>query len=132
MRKHDLHGAAFPSLSETEMAALGTCPLTVLKKYKVGEKLFELGDCDCNFFVVKSGEIAVVDEAGDTPQVIAVHRPGGFTGEIAQMTGSPALVVKLVARCDSREFMSCRLMHFVTCSIISQTWATWSCRPSNT
>ena len=103
MQKHDLHSTAFPSLSEMEMAALGTCPLTVLKKYKVGEKLFELGDCDCNFFVVKSGEIAVVDEAGDTPQVIAVHRPGGFTGEIAQMTGSPALV-EAVARCDSEVY----------------------------
>ena len=103
MQKYDLHSVAFPKLSEAEMASLGSCPLTVLKKYKAGEKLFEVGDCDCNFFVVKSGEIEIVDESGDTSQVIAVHQPGEFTGEMAQMTGSPSLV-EAVARRDSEVY----------------------------
>jgi len=103
MQKYDLHRAAFPTLSEAEMASLGSCPLTVLKKYKAGEKLFRVGDCDCNFFVVKSGEIEVVDESGETSHVIAVHRPGEFTGEIAQMTGSPSLV-EAIARRDSEVY----------------------------
>jgi thioredoxin reductase (NADPH) len=51
MQKYDLHSVAFPTLSEAEMASLGSCPLTVLKKYKAGEKLFKVGDCDCSFFV---------------------------------------------------------------------------------
>ncbi|MGE0538480.1 MAG: FAD-dependent oxidoreductase [Pirellulales bacterium] len=100
MQKQDLHSAAFPTLSEAEMASLGSCPLTVLKQYKAGEKLFRVGDCDCNFFVVKSGEIEVIDESGDASHVIAVLRPGEFTGEIAQMAGSPSLV-EAIARRDS-------------------------------
>lgn len=100
MQKQDLHSAAFPTLSEAEMASLGSCPLTVLKQYKAGERLFRVGDCDCNFFVVKSGEIEVIDESGDTSHVIAVLHPGEFTGEIAQMAGSPSLV-EAVARRDS-------------------------------
>jgi thioredoxin reductase len=39
------------------MAALGQCPLTSLHRYRDGEKLFETGDCDFNFFVVKNGEV---------------------------------------------------------------------------
>jgi thioredoxin reductase (NADPH) len=100
MHKQDLHNAAFPTLSEAEMASLGSCPLTVLKQYKVGEKLFRVGDCDCNFFVVKSGEIEVIDESEDSSHVIAVLHPGEFTGEIAQMAGSPSLV-EAIARRDS-------------------------------
>ena len=100
MQKYDLRSVAFPTLSEAQMASLDSCPLTVLNHYKTGEKLFRAGDCDCNFFVVKAGEIEVVDESGDTPHVIAVLQPGEFTGEIAQMTGSPSLV-EAIARRDS-------------------------------
>ena len=46
MEKYDLHSIAFPKLSEAEMTSLGNCPLTVLKKYRAGEKLFRVGDCD--------------------------------------------------------------------------------------
>ena len=100
MQKYDLRSVAFPTLSEAEMVSLDSCPLTVLKHYETGEKLFRAGDCDCNFFVVKSGEIEIVDESGDTSHVLAVLKPGEFTGEIAQMTGSPSLV-EAIARRDS-------------------------------
>ena len=82
------------------MAALGRCPLTTsLKRYRDGEKLFEVGDRDFKFFVVKSGEVEIVDESGETPKTIAVHGPGEFTGDVAQLTGGPALV-SAVARGD--------------------------------
>ena len=103
MEKHDLLSVAFPKLNEAEMASLGACPLTELRKYAAGEKLFQVGDCDCKFFVVKSGEIEIVDASGDPSHVIAVHKPGEFTGEIAQLTGSPALV-EGVARRDSEVY----------------------------
>jgi thioredoxin reductase (NADPH) len=99
----NLQSIAFPKLSESELASLGNCPLTMLKTYKAGEKLFQVGDCDCNFFVVKSGEIEIVDESGDEPKTITIHRPGDFTGEIAQLTGSPSLV-QAVARRDSEVY----------------------------
>src|SRR6201986_2525428 len=103
MQKYDLRSVAFPKLSEAEMASLGSCPLTVLKKYNAGEKLFKVGDCDCKFFVVKSGQIDIVDDSGDRPKIIAVHRPGDFTGEIAQLTGSPSLV-EAVAHSESEVY----------------------------
>jgi thioredoxin reductase (NADPH) len=91
MAQHDLRDVAFPKLDESHMAALGRCPLTVLKRYRDGGKLFEAGARDFNFFIVKSGTVEIVDESGDTPKIIAVHGPGEFTGDASQLTGSPSL-----------------------------------------
>ena len=91
MAKHDLRDVAFPKLDESHMAALGRCPLTVLKRYRDGSKLFEAGARDFKFFIIKSGTVEIVDESGDTPKIIAVHGPGEFTGDASQLTGSPSL-----------------------------------------
>ena len=99
MAEHDLQSVAFPKLDEAQMAALGRCPLTKLAQYRDGEKLFEVGDRDFKFFVVKSGEVEIVDESGETPKTITVHGPGEFTGDVAQLTGGPA-IVSAVARGD--------------------------------
>ena len=83
MAEHDLNSAAFPKLDEAQMAALGRCPLTTLKRYRDGEKLFEAGDRDFKFYVVKSGEVEIVDESGEHaedrhgPRARRVHRRGG-------------------------------------------------------
>jgi CRP-like cAMP-binding protein len=45
-----------------------------------GEKLFEVGARDFNFFVVKSGTVEIVEECGETPKTITIHGPGEFTG----------------------------------------------------
>jgi thioredoxin reductase (NADPH) len=71
----------------------------VLKRYRDGEKLFEAGQRDCNFYVVKSGQVEILDESGETPKVITVHQPGEFTGEVGQLTGGPSLVTA-IARGD--------------------------------
>ena len=99
MAEHDLHAVAFPKLDEAQLAALGRCPLTKLRQYRDGEKLFEAGDRDSKFFVVKSGEVEIVDESGETPKTVAVHGPGEFTGDVAQVTGGPA-IVSAIARGD--------------------------------
>jgi thioredoxin reductase (NADPH) len=99
MVEHDLHSVAFPRLDEAQMAALGRCPKSTLKRYRAGEKLFEAGECNCKFFVVKSGEVEIVDDANDPPRTIRVHGPGEFTGDVSQLTGGPALV-SAVARTD--------------------------------
>ena len=91
MAEHDLHAVAFPRLDESHMAAVGRCPLTVLKKYRDGDKLFEAGARDFKFFIVKSGTVDIVDESGETPKTIAAHGPGEFTGDAFQLTGSPSL-----------------------------------------
>jgi thioredoxin reductase (NADPH) len=92
MAEHDLHAVAFPRLDEAQMVALERCSLTKLERYVEGEKLFESGERDFKFFVVKSGQVEIVDESGDTPKIVTVHGPGEFTGDVAQLTGSPSLV----------------------------------------
>ena len=92
MAEQDLRAVAFPKLNEAQLASLGGCSLTVLKRYRDGEKLFEVGDRDFKFFVIKSGHIEIRDESGDTPKTVVVLGPGEFTGEVTQLTGTPSLV----------------------------------------
>jgi thioredoxin reductase (NADPH) len=99
MSEHDLMAVAFPRFDDTQLASLGTCPHTTLKRYPDGQKIFEAGDCDSSFYVVKSGQIEIVDESGDQPKTIRVHGPGEFTGEAGQLAGN-ALLVSGVARGD--------------------------------
>ena len=92
MAEHDLKSVAFPGLDAAQMASLGRCPLTKLQRYRDGEKLFEAGHRDLSFYVVKSGKVEIVDDSEETPKTVVVLGPGEFTGEVAQLTGSPALV----------------------------------------
>src|SRR5437667_3462171 len=56
-----------------------------------------------SFFIVKSGEVAIVDYSGDEPKTVTVHRKGEFTGDISHVTGLPAIVTAL-ARGDTEVF----------------------------
>jgi thioredoxin reductase (NADPH) len=96
---HDRYTAAFPKLDEAQIEALGRCGGASLKRYREGQKLIEVGDCDFMFFVVKSGEIEILDETGETPKTVVILGPGEFTGEVAHLTGGPSLV-SAVARGD--------------------------------
>jgi thioredoxin reductase (NADPH) len=101
MAEYDLHAVAFPTLDGAQIAALGQCMGASLKRFRAGEKLLECGARDFKFFVVKSGEIEIFDQSGDTPKTVAIHRPGEFTGDVdmAHLTGGPS-VVSAVARGD--------------------------------
>src|SRR2546427_492436 len=106
MAKQDLNEAAFPKLAEAQMDMLACCEGAVLKRYKDGEKLIEAGERDFKFFVIRSGEVEILDE-GDTPRTIAVLRSGEFTGDIGHLTGGASLV-SAVARgnCEAYEVSS--------------------------
>lgn len=101
MAERNLQAAAFPKLSDEHLAALAQCPLTKQRHFHDGEFLFEAGQRDYSFYIIKSGQVEIIDKTGDTPKTVIVHGPGDFTGEVAQLTGSPALV-SAVARgqCD--------------------------------
>jgi thioredoxin reductase (NADPH) len=92
MAEHNLRAAAFPKLGETQLAELAKCPNTKLRHFRDGEFLFEAGQRDYSFFIIKSGQVEIVDKTGDSPKTVVVHDRGEFTGEVAQLTGSPALV----------------------------------------
>src|SRR5579864_5064549 len=97
MAEHNLQSIAFPTLDEAQIARINGCTAAVAKSFQDGQKLFAVGDRDMKFFVVKSGEVEIVDFSGDEPKQLTVHRKGQFTGEISHLTGTPA-VVSAVAR----------------------------------
>jgi len=99
MPEHNLQSIAFPTLDETQIAGLAGCTTATLKFYRDGQTLFAVGDRDFNFFIVKSGEIEIVDHSGDEPKTLTVHRKGQFTGDVSHLTGNPR-VVSAFARGD--------------------------------
>jgi thioredoxin reductase (NADPH) len=105
MAEHDLQSIAFPTLDETQITRLSGCSAAVSRSYQDGQTLFAVGDRDPKFFVVKSGEIEIVDHSGDEPKRLVVHHKGQFTGEISQLTGAPAVVSAVArSRCEVLEF----------------------------
>src|SRR5664279_612713 len=99
MNEHNLQSVAFPKLDETQIGKLAGCTHAEPKWFRDGQVLFAAGERNANFFVVKSGEVEIVDRSGDEPKTVTIHRPGGFTGDISHLTGLPA-VVSGVARGD--------------------------------
>jgi thioredoxin reductase (NADPH) len=81
----------FPTLTMAEierMHRFGT-----IHRYADGERLVETGKPSPGMFVVLSGSIRVIRHDGLTHQVPLVEHPvGGFSAEIAQLSGKPALV----------------------------------------
>ena len=99
MAEHNLWSIAFPTLDEAQIAELGRCTTATPRLYQDGQTLFAVGDRDFKFFIVKSGDIEIVDHSGDVPKTLVVHTKGSFTGDISHLTGNPA-VVSAVARGD--------------------------------
>lgn len=52
---------AFPKLDDAQIATLGK--FATLKTFQVGETLFAAGERDFKFFVVKTGEVEIVDRS---------------------------------------------------------------------
>jgi thioredoxin reductase (NADPH) len=88
----DVQAAAFPTLDDDRLAALGQCTLTARKAFVDGEALFRAGDRNAKFFIVISGGIVIVDETGNEPKTITSHSRGQFSGDVSQITGRPAIV----------------------------------------
>ena len=90
---------AFPKLTEEQITQLARYAGASMKTFRAGEALFRAGDRDPKFFVIKSGELEIIDVTGDQPKTIRVQGPGDFTGDIGHLTGSPK-VVSAIARSD--------------------------------
>jgi thioredoxin reductase (NADPH) len=99
MDEHNLLSVAFPTLDETQISQLARCTDAAPKLFRDGQVLFAVGERNMNFFVVKSGEVEIVDRSGDEPKTVTIHRQGEFTGDISHLTGLPA-VVSGIARGD--------------------------------
>src|SRR4051794_20965835 len=90
----DLYGA-FPRLSNEQIATLRDSG-TVRRTHR-DEVLFRAGERNCDFFVVLSGTVAVIDGFGTPDEyTVALHGPGRFLGEIDLVIGRASLVTAVV------------------------------------
>jgi thioredoxin reductase (NADPH) len=86
---------AFPRLSDQQIQRLAAHGER--RRTQPGEVLFREGDEHYDFFVVLEGKVAVVHGYGDRDeQVIAVHGPRRFLGELSLLTGQAAFFTAVV------------------------------------
>ena len=79
----------FPKLSDEELQRIYKHGREV--QLAAGDILFSEGDPTYHFYVVLEGEIRVTKQVGAEEQVLTIHQPGEFTGEISMITGRPAI-----------------------------------------
>ncbi|HEX8513598.1 MAG TPA: FAD-dependent oxidoreductase, partial [Allosphingosinicella sp.] len=82
----------YPSLSPAEMERLGRFGSRRL--YADGEMLVRSGESGHGLSLILAGEVEITRPAreGEAGQLIVTHGPGAFLGELAQLSGQPALV----------------------------------------
>ncbi len=80
----------FPKLTPRQLARLS--PQGRTRTIAEGELLIATGSRAACCFVVLSGEVEIIRRSELGEDVIAVHGPGSFTGEISTLTGRPALL----------------------------------------
>ncbi len=85
------HDQMFPVLATAEVQRLRRFGDT--RSYAPGEHLSETGSVSPGFHIVLVGEVAISqrDPSGND-RLIVTHGPGHFMGELAQLSGRPALV----------------------------------------
>jgi thioredoxin reductase (NADPH) len=86
----DFSTQAFPALTMPQIDRIR--PSGKLRKVNAGEILFEPDDTVIPFFVLLSGNMAIVQPSLNGEREIATHGPGEFTGEIAMISGQRSLV----------------------------------------
>jgi len=99
MSEHTLQSIAFPTLDDAQVSEFERCTNATKKLYRDGQTLISMGDRDFKFYIVKSGEVEIVDHSGDKPKTVVVHGKGQFTGDVSHLTGRSS-IVSAVARGD--------------------------------
>jgi thioredoxin reductase (NADPH) len=72
--------------------------------------LFSAGELAFKFFVLKRGEVEIVDQTLGRDQIVTIYSDREVTGDVAMPTGRPSLV-SAIARtaCDAYEVSAARL-----------------------
>jgi thioredoxin reductase (NADPH) len=63
-----------------------------VRQVQPGEVLVEAGERTARFFVVTAGQIEIVRRSGATEELVALYRPGMFTGEVNLLSGRRGFV----------------------------------------
>ena len=80
----------FPSLSPAEITRL--CRFGEARRYGNGEIIVKAGDVGPGLILILSGEVEVsVSDPSGRRQLVVMHGPGNFMGELAQLSGRPSL-----------------------------------------
>src|SRR5258706_9119536 len=81
----------FPKLECNEMDRL--CRFGETRNWSQGEYLVKTGEIGPGFVVILSGEVEITQRNPfGHSELIVTHAPGSFMGELAQLSGRPALV----------------------------------------
>jgi thioredoxin reductase (NADPH) len=86
----DRRDQMFPRLTPGQIERIAH--LGERRRVRSGEVLFELGEQNTRFFVVSEGAIEVVRPIDGREELITVHGPGEFTGEINMLSARRNLV----------------------------------------
>src|SRR5688572_14356217 len=81
---------AFPKLDDVQITALGK--FATLKQFQAGETLFAAGERDFKFFIVKTGEVEIIEHSSGQEKIVTVHESREFTGDVDMLTGRPTVV----------------------------------------
>ena len=100
MPEQTLQSIAFPTLSDAQIREFEAGTGAVSRSFGDGEVLIAGGDRDFKFFIVKAGEIEILDHSGEQPRTVTIHRKGEFTGDVSHLTGR-ASIISAVARGQS-------------------------------
>ena len=87
---------AFPRLDPHEIEVVEET--ATVQRYADGETVFRAGDADVDLYVVKSGNVDILNPT-DANHLIVCHGPGEFIGDIDVITRRP-VIVSAVARGD--------------------------------
>ena len=87
--KQDLEQIAFPKLGDEQIAALDE---VATQSFQDGETLFAVGESDFKFFVVKQGNVEIVEESSGKQKRVTIHEEKEFTGDVTMLTGKPSPV----------------------------------------
>ena len=79
----------FPTLTAVQIARIAVHGRK--RPVQQGEVLVKAGERTTRFFVVIAGQIEIVQPKGEVEEIVAVFRPGMFTGEVTMLSGRRGL-----------------------------------------
>jgi thioredoxin reductase (NADPH) len=80
----------FPTLTPAQIARIAAHGH--VRPVQPGEVLVEAGEKNARFFIVNTGKVEIVQPSGTTENLVALFRPGLFTGEINMLSGRRGLL----------------------------------------
>ena len=80
----------FPTLTPAQIKRIAAHGR--LRALATGDVLLEAGEQAQRFFVVTAGLLEVVQPSGGREELVALHHPGQFTGEVNMLSGRPSFV----------------------------------------